>query len=256
MQPIVIGISHYHHRRISHPRPADIAPGHERIELMTGGRGWIIHRDDFREVLQGDLIWHIPGDRTVCRNDPDAPYSCLSVNVRIDHLHHGRLIPRVTRWEDKSAVNNFIKEIIHCFHDDQFDRDVLSQYTYMRLLFQARRHQQQRPTSDVPRPLQQFMRLIEGQFHNDLHINQLAAQIGWSSAHLFDQCKQHFDETPLQLLLRQRINYAKERLCLNRDPVKHIARACGFNSSSHFCRSFKQHVGMSPEQFRRSYWGQ
>ena len=251
----IMGVSHYHHRRISHPRPSDIQIGQIKVELMTGGRGWIIHRDDFREVLPGDLIWHIHGDRTVCRNDPDAPFSCLSVNFSVPPSDV-RPVQRVTRWEDKSAVNNFIKELIHCYHDDQFNHQTLADYAYNRLLFMAQRWVQKRFEGNLPRPLKDFLSRVEHEFHHDINIESLAAAVNWSAAHLHDQCKIHFDETPLQIILRHRINYAKERLCSNRDSVKQIAGECGFNSSSHFCRSFKQHAGMSPEQFRRSNWAE
>ena len=185
MPPSLMGVSHYHHRRISHPRPSDIQVGFEKVELVTGGRGWIIHREDFTEVLPGDLIWHVRGDRTICRNDPDAPYSCLSISFEVDQSDH-RPVARLTKWEDKSAVNNFIKELIHCFHDDQFDRESLSAYAYNRLLFQAQRHLQKRHENNLPRQLQRFIEIIEHNFHKELNVDTLAQEVEWSAAHLHD----------------------------------------------------------------------
>ncbi len=253
MNVTLTGISHYHHRRSNHPRPSEIPWGHERVELMTDGRGWIIHEGEFREVLPGDLIWQVHGDRTICRTDPDHPYVCLSVNFKVAPSDE-RPVPRVTRWDDKSAVNSFIKDIIHSFHEPSFDIETLGTYVYSRLLFQAQKHLQHHYDKNTPPQLIKLENVVQKRYREDLRVEDLAALVNWSAAHLHDQCKKYFDASPLQLIVRHRINHAKEQLCSHRDTVKSIAADCGFNSASHFCRSFKQHVGMSPEQFRRSYW--
>jgi len=56
--------------------------------------------------------------------------------------------------------------------------------------------------------------------------------------------------TPMEMILRQRINVAKRLLAETTEPVKDIARQSGFNSTNQFYTTFRNHVGMSPSDYR------
>lgn len=53
-----------------------------------------------------------------------------------------------------------------------------------------------------------------------------------------------------ELLLRQRLERAKELLLVTALPVEDIIRAVGYDNTSYFYRAFRQRTGMSPRQFR------
>ncbi len=52
-----------------------------------------------------------------------------------------------------------------------------------------------------------------------------------------------------------RINHAKHLLGSSSLTVQEIAIQCGYRSTEHFSRSFKQRVGCSPKAFRATYFG-
>lgn len=56
--------------------------------------------------------------------------------------------------------------------------------------------------------------------------------------------------TPMEMILRQRINVAKRLLAETTEPVKDIARKSGFNSTNQFYTTFRNHVGISPSDYR------
>lgn len=56
--------------------------------------------------------------------------------------------------------------------------------------------------------------------------------------------------TPMEMILRQRIDVAKRLLAETTNPVKQIARQSGFNSTNQFYVTFRDHVGMSPGNYR------
>jgi len=56
--------------------------------------------------------------------------------------------------------------------------------------------------------------------------------------------------TPMEMILRQRIDVAKRLLAETTEPVGHIARQSGFNSTNQFYVTFRNHVGMSPSDYR------
>jgi AraC-like DNA-binding protein len=58
-----------------------------------------------------------------------------------------------------------------------------------------------------------------------------------------------------QYLKDLRMAHACEDLIQSSDkPISDIANGCGYNSSSHFCKIFKDHYGLSPYQYRGSIY--
>jgi LacI family transcriptional regulator len=56
--------------------------------------------------------------------------------------------------------------------------------------------------------------------------------------------------TPMEMILRQRISVAKRLLAETTEPVASIARQSGFNSTNQFYVTFRNHVGISPSDYR------
>ncbi|MGR6544009.1 helix-turn-helix domain-containing protein [Paenibacillus tundrae] len=89
-----------------------------------------------------------------------------------------------------------------------------------------------------------------------LTVEELASLAGidrWKYTRLF---KEATGQVPLQYLNEVRINQAKKWLISADDKLLDIALNAGFNNEYYFNRRFKQTVGMSPGQYRRSRKGQ
>jgi AraC family transcriptional regulator len=50
---------------------------------------------------------------------------------------------------------------------------------------------------------------------------------------------------------RRRIERAQQLMLLSNEPLAQIAQACGFADQAHYCRVFREVVGMSPNVWRR-----
>ena len=105
MSIILNGVSHYHHGRSAHPRPNELRPGQERVELMTGGRGWITHTGPIEDAYYykpndwNTLVIHARGDRVAVhvngvktaesREDPGPRIGkiALQLNSRQNDVH-------------------------------------------------------------------------------------------------------------------------------------------------------------------------
>ncbi|WP_145408644.1 helix-turn-helix domain-containing protein [Paenibacillus xylanexedens] len=89
-----------------------------------------------------------------------------------------------------------------------------------------------------------------------LTVEELASLAGvdrWKYTRLF---KEATGQVPLQYLNEVRINQAKKWLTSADDKLLDIALNAGFNNEYYFNRRFKQTVGISPGQYRRSRKGQ
>ncbi|XHR28941.1 MAG: helix-turn-helix domain-containing protein [Chthoniobacteraceae bacterium] len=225
-----------------------IPPRMERVEVVTGGRGWVVIGDQEAEVTAGAVLWHHEGDQTISRSDPEAPYRCLNAVFQAPRNRGRRRVPRLTWWRDLEAIEAFITETVRAYVDDRFERHALLAYTYGRLLFQARLWEQTSGRSRLPEKLRQALELIE---QRPASLRDLARHVGWSVAHLHEVCRETLQATPHELALRHYMKIARERLAGSDRPLKQIATECGFSSASAFCHAFKHRLGLTPLEYRK-----
>lgn len=249
----IFGVTHYHQKRNRQPGIRVIAPHTELVELVTAGKGAVYHRERWIEVTPGSLLWHVAGDQTIGRSDPEDPYRCLAVQLKVGRGRKRR-VPRITRWSELDEVERFTREAVRGFLDERFDRETLGIYLYGRLLFQAKLHGNRSGPEDLPEPLQLMMRRIEQDYAAPLSLEELASEAGWSVPHLHAVCREKLGDTPHHLLIKRRIRAARVRLVTSRDPVKQIAVECGFGSAAAFCHLFRKQTGLTPAAYRADQW--
>ena len=80
---------------------------------------------------------------------------------------------------------------------------------------------------------------------------QLAEVLGISEVYLRKLFLARYGTTPRQYILDARISAAKQYLTGKDMRVTEISEACGFSSVYHFCRAFKEKIGMTPTQYAR-----
>jgi AraC-like DNA-binding protein len=232
-----------------HPTPVRFEKGNQCIELVTGGRGWVEVKSEWKELSPGDLLWHLPGDFTIGRSDFTNPYSCLAVRFR-DGDAPERRVPRLTRWEELDEVMLFTHQVVRLHADDAFDSQVLLRYILSRLHFQAELYLRTQRERGLPVELRQVLDLVNQRYSESLPLAELAHGAGWSVPHLHDRFKEHLGLSPHQALIRRRIQVARELLASTNDPIKSVAGKCGFPTASAFCVQFKKTTLLSPKQYR------
>ena len=242
-------LSHFRQAPGRHPQPRTIPAFYELVELVTGGRGWIRHGQEWREVLPGDLIWNSPGDETIGRSDFENPYRCLAVHFRVRRAR-GMGMPRFSKWPDIEEINVLASESVHLMMDDAFDRRILCDYLFSRLLFQVRLSERALRATGYPLPLCAVLARIERDFAQPLCLDDLAREAGWSVPHLHAEFKKHVHTTPHQVLMQKRLRVAKERLISTWEPIKNIAVESGFSDMAVFGHAFKAHTGQTPSEYR------
>lgn len=96
---------------------------------------------------------------------------------------------------------------------------------------------------------------IESHFQNPISLAQLGEVAGLSEYHLQRMFRLSHGCSPSEYLLEVRIRRAREKL-KGSQTLADIALSCGFSNQSHFNRSFRKRVGVSPGQYRRRLRGQ
>lgn len=103
-------------------------------------------------------------------------------------------------------------------------------------------------------PLAGVIEYVERNISDPLLSNeQLAKQIGFSEVYLRKLFLKYYNTTPKQYILDIRLQKAKQLLTDTPFSVTAIAEECGFSSVFHFCRAFRQKVGMTPTEYSKRY---
>jgi len=85
---------------------------------------------------------------------------------------------------------------------------------------------------------------------------ELAAWSGYSPQHLNRVFRGELGVTPLQYLMRMRLEHAAALLADGRLTVRAVGARMGFGDPYYFSRLFKQHFGVSPDAYRRAAGGE
>src|SRR5262249_38394807 len=93
---------------------------------------------------------------------------------------------------------------------------------------------------------------MEAELGTDLDLKTLAAESGYSRNHFLRMFRAATGYSPHQYLLHLRVKQAQALL---KDPslrLIDIARACGFSSHAQLSRLFRQVIGITPSEYRRT----
>jgi AraC-like DNA-binding protein len=93
---------------------------------------------------------------------------------------------------------------------------------------------------------------IQSRFGEPLRVSELAAGAGLSEYQFEQRIRKIFQITAGQLIQKTRMDVAVRRLRETSDSIAAIALDCGYSDQSAFTRQFRQTVGLSPSQYRRS----
>lgn len=93
---------------------------------------------------------------------------------------------------------------------------------------------------------------VETHLSDSVDLATLAAIAGVSVYHFARTFKQSTGVTPHHYLVKRRVERAQEMLARTQLSLPEIALAVGFSDQSHLTRHFRQLLGTSPGQFRRS----
>lgn len=100
------------------------------------------------------------------------------------------------------------------------------------------------------RQVKHVLDFVTANLSQDLTLEALAEQVGFSPYHFARLFRRTTGESPHQFVLRQRIEKAKYLLRETSAPMAQVALESGFANQSHLNHSFKRYVGLSPRPYR------
>jgi transcriptional regulator GlxA family with amidase domain len=94
--------------------------------------------------------------------------------------------------------------------------------------------------------------MIEERLEDPLTVEMLADSAHLHPNYFSNLFSERFGMSPLQYILKKRIERAQILLWSSSEPVKSISIKSGYDDPCYFSRIFKKHTGMTPLQYRKS----
>lgn len=99
--------------------------------------------------------------------------------------------------------------------------------------------------------VQQLLEFIQAHLDEQLSLETLAQQVGFSPHHFAQLFRRATGTSPHQFVLRQRLERAEWLLQETELPLAQVAGACGFAHQSHLTQVFKRHLNRTPGAYRQ-----
>lgn len=93
---------------------------------------------------------------------------------------------------------------------------------------------------------------MERNYTEAIELKTLSSMAYFSVPHFVRSFKKIYGTTPMDYLIRLRIEHACTLLKTTESSIAEISCQCGFNDSNYFCRAFKKKMGKSPSKYRES----
>lgn len=123
-------------------------------------------------------------------------------------------------------------------------------YTNIRVLQHSARVQVAERIGMRHPKLSEILALMETNLEEPLRPGDLAKTVNISTRQLERLFRRYLSATPKKYYMDMRLQRAQHLLLQTKMSVTEVSVACGFNSSSHFSRLFRQRYGMSPHRLR------
>lgn len=106
-----------------------------------------------------------------------------------------------------------------------------------------------------PRWLSHAHDLIKTRFREELTLGEIARTVGVHPVTLAREFRRHYDCTIGTLVRQERISFACRQLLKTEPSISNVAIAAGFYDQSHFTKTFKRLMGVTPARYRESLGG-
>jgi transcriptional regulator GlxA family with amidase domain len=147
--------------------------------------------------------------------------------------------------------------LIRARHGAKLVMDVSEQFVVERL--RASNDRQRIPQPECIGPgyqhLTEAAEIMAANIEEPLPLAELASAIALSLRQLERLFHRYFSMNPAQYYMNLRLRRAQELLTHSSLPIMQVTVACGFQSSSHFCKAYRSLFGHSPSEERRRHGG-
>lgn len=152
-----------------------------------------------------------------------------------------------------TAPLHMMLHLIRGHHGPKLVMAVSEQFIVERLRASSDRQRIPQPECIGPgyQHLTEAAEIMAANIEEPLSLIELAGLVGLSLRQLERLFNRYFSMNPAQYYMNLRLRRAQELLTHSSQPIMQVTVACGFQSSSHFCKAYRSLFGHAPSDERR-----
>ncbi|WP_435929319.1 AraC family transcriptional regulator [Dryocola sp. BD613] len=226
------------------------------VGAVVGGTSTYLNEKTQLEIHEGSVVLMNPGVLHACNPVQDQPWAYRMFYFDSRWLNQllgddeDNICHFTQTWSTSQTLYTGLNRLYLTVTSPQYD---ILEKEAAAVQFMLRAQQELRPAlnafSDAPQQLARAIEKIQHQYEEPLTLASLAQAADLSVSHLIRLCQRHYGVTPHALLINRRLHIARERLKRG-DALASVAQAVGFADQAHFQRAFKQHLAVTPGQYR------
>ena len=219
-----------------------VEKGHCRMRLKEGSQQL---RTEDLVLINSDTL-----------HDFKTSSSFMGFTMRIGALHLCGLAPGHLTKHDTPLVLHLSKEGRHAFLRDLL-REIGAALTQaivvaVTALAEAKATSEENPSYTMGTRIKEY---IDAHYLEDLKLPDIAEALHINLYYLSHTFKDLTGSSPMQYIIRKRIEEAQTLLLTTNMTITDIAMQCGYNNSNYFQSVFSNIVGMPPGKYRKT-WAQ
>ena len=234
------------------------------------GEGIFLAEDQEYELKKGDLvIINVSIKHTEKRlKDLNFAYLVMGVDgIGLDeielnlesenpYVESNIFIANFYEYED-DIINIFYQIKYELDHGLTFSDEIMRNYFNIFLMKLTRIHKhvylKAETKKSANKQLEYVKDYIDKHFIFDISLDDLSRMVYISKYYLVHEFKKYYGITPIDYLLKVRLENATFHLVNTDYTIKHISEQSGFTSQSYFNQIFRKKIGMTPSQYRKKY---
>lgn len=157
------------------------------------------------------------------------------------------------------GIENVLRDLMHEFRQPEGARSPVTGWLARTVIWRLARWLQvtgayrSESSPQFSETFNRFRLLVEAHFTEHWDIARYAGELNLTVERLNRLCRQQADATAFDMIRNRLVQEACRRLIYIVVPVSQLAYELGFADAGYFCRFFKRHTGMSPNQYRTKH---
>jgi AraC family transcriptional regulator, arabinose operon regulatory protein len=230
------------------------------------GRGWSELSGVRHEIRAGQVLVIPPLSPHLCGADSNHPWTIQWVYLKganvqplLAQLGTSKANPIIDVGDDPKLIGLFDEAVCVAEDDHTYTTTTLfnASQTVGRLLalISFRRSQRAARPPEVKERIAECVDFMKQHLGESLQLDRLAAVTNLSATQFGALFRKETGSTPMEYLIRLRMERACHLLEGTTLSVKEIADQVGYRDQAHFCRSFREMYQMPPSEYRETKAG-
>lgn len=234
----------------------------ELFYVISGKGSFVVNNEEF-DVEEDDLIIINPNVTHTEKSKDDSPLEYIKLGI--EGLQFISFMNQMEN-EDYSVHNyhEFKHEILFYLktlisemnrQEEQYEEicQNLLEVLIINMIRRTKANLVVAPSQKIIKECHFIEQYINKHYHEDITLELLSEKAYMNKFYLVHAFKQYKGISPINYLIRLRIQQAKELLETTNYSIASISDSCGFSSQSYFSQVFKKSCGMTPNAYRKNH---